>query len=1156
MNVSLAAHPTDPWRTDLAPGEKLIITASDLKYRDALSANSRLELESSTDGKQLRVELQGEVHFPVLIGGSEGISGTLQNGEHLTLGKYAWIFRVYASGQGAGLEPIDPLPGVSLLLKDVKVGDRLNIPHLHIPAGQSVAIIGRSGAGKSTLIRELVEPRKGNGEVTIGGVSRSWPHDPASLAIAYLPQDDLVHEDLTLAQQTRSLISLVNPADVSKETDEVLRAVGLFECKDRFPNQVSGGQLRRARFAAALGRKPGVLLLDEPDSGLDPETAEEIYRLIKTFQLLGCTIVMVTHHQHGLSGFDRVLELKNGVIVEDSLSSELMVSADVDLCENQGRSYASPPHGIRQFTSLLKREILKQKNRNFISWDVSYGKKQGASARISIPQWLLNLLLIPILFGVSIAVVSPAGDESQQTPYLVTFLCSLSFIWIAASNSNLCLTSEWKRIQFEKDQGLFPYLYLLSKSLILLLTVLVQSCSFWLALVTIRYWAMQQPILYGEPGAESCSDCANNLGEFCFENFDCGLFWMMGTMALVGWAASQMGLVISALARHRTHVATSVLPLVMMLQVLFSVFVIRAESSDQSLQRSYAGFYLNRTCEGAGDCPSHYLNYFRNTGFLCSSCIERVEERFRADQQKSDSDQDVQKLWSQAIREVQSETLSEVEIQEHKDDDEDENIPGLTATVVSYVTLTRYSDQALRSKADARCCNSDVSMEEDVDETAENYSYQAISWYGLCSLLGMGFIFHGLTAFLTGAVHPARFFGRIVTRLSSRTATRASLIATLTLLTPIALSAEEPKKSDNTTPIKIVLPVSDNQYDASAILSRNSHGEAQAPVWYPLTRKTRLALALMETQGLIESYSINEESIRIVVNHLNWKPLVNTISPPQLLGFDQSRKHDQLVILVHGLEGGLGSYRHLAPAFEAQGWFPLLLVYPNDAEISIATNYLKEQLLSISQRKNKPRIVIVGHSLGGIVSWSALTGLDSQHRVTDLVTLGTPFGGSQLAEFQAELELSESLIKILKGDWESQDLDSDGQGEAAQLLIPGNPELEKLISRPLPADVKLHLVAGTRGFILPERRTEMIQSMECLIVRKKPSEELAKKLRLLISADEIVQGLGDGAVTVKSATLPENSERILKVDYTHTEFLNDQQKISKLVSQIIGILEN
>ncbi|MBV08517.1 hypothetical protein [Rubinisphaera sp.] len=480
-----------------------------------------------------------------------------------------------------------------------------------------------------------------------------------------------------------------------------------------------------------------------------------IYQLIKTFQLLGCTTVMITHHRHGLSMFDRVLEIENGEIIKDSLPCESSESDNV-VSENDLISLRTTfSSGVQQLWWLLKREMQKQWNQKFISWERTYGSNEEISYERFLPQWSLNLFLIPVLFGISIAIVSPTvqfhpefGIIGQHAPYLVTFLCSLSFIWLAASNSYLSLTNEWERIQYEKNQGLSPYLYLLSKSLTLMIATFIQLCLFSVALWFVRYFILHQPILSGELKTEETSDLATKLGAHWFENMDCHLLWMGVTLFALGWPASQLGLLISAIAKNRTHVATSLLPLIMMLQILFSVFVIRAEKSDTELKTSYEGFYLQRVCEGAQKCPSHNLSYYRDAGFFCESCISRVEKI--KDEQKSLS-------WRLAIIQLQKD--------EYQFKDEVRKQPGYFATAISYLTLTRYSDIALRPYAN-NCGPSEES------EDAQQYSYSSWSWFGIQSLLGIGILFHVLTALLIGALHPLKFLYRLMTRIRYRLSTK------------------------------------------------------------------------------------------------------------------------------------------------------------------------------------------------------------------------------------------------------------------------------------------------------------------------------------------------------------------------------------------------
>ena len=286
----LLPHVWDPAlrSIDVAEHQSRTIDAAEMRLREGLPPGGWIRLEGVRENDQLGLAVQTNAPQEIAVRGHSGATATLWPGDLLRMGRYGWVLQRYAAGQGVGLMPVDPITGASMTLRDVRVGDRLDIERLHVPAGQSVAITGRSGAGKSTLIHEIVGRRRGVGQVLIAGQSRAGAVDPAAKTIAWVPQQDLLHDDLTVRQQTASMIRLVgNRRTDAAKPDAVatrwLRAVGLGEKLDSMPDQLSGGQKRRARLAAAIGRLPGVLLLDEPDSGLDPDTATEIPRFAAHF---------------------------------------------------------------------------------------------------------------------------------------------------------------------------------------------------------------------------------------------------------------------------------------------------------------------------------------------------------------------------------------------------------------------------------------------------------------------------------------------------------------------------------------------------------------------------------------------------------------------------------------------------------------------------------------------------------------------------------------------------------------------------------------------------------------------------------------------------------------------------------------------------------
>ena len=329
----LKHHPQRPFLFPVLLANQAIVTVDHDKigYDGVLDDGTSLSLKCvDVDEPRLPERLYVWTHSAgagngnwITIGGRSTECGHLRPGDLLSIGSYAWIFHKYAEGQGYGLEPADPESGTSLQLENVRVSTRLNIASLYINAGEFVGIVGKSGSGKSTLIREIAERRVGTGTVKINGFPRGYRFDPAPSCVAYLPQQDIVHDDLTVEQQVKDYAQLIR----SKVNDDVisgsLNIVGLRELAERYPSQLSGGQLRRSRLAAALARQASILLLDEPDSGLDPETALYIRRLLRTFSLLGTTVIVITHHRSSNSLFDRVIKLHDGKVERDLAPSSV-----------------------------------------------------------------------------------------------------------------------------------------------------------------------------------------------------------------------------------------------------------------------------------------------------------------------------------------------------------------------------------------------------------------------------------------------------------------------------------------------------------------------------------------------------------------------------------------------------------------------------------------------------------------------------------------------------------------------------------------------------------------------------------------------------------------------------------------------------------------
>lgn len=201
-------------------------------------------------------------------------------------------------------------------------GDKKNILEgvsLTINPGELVAILGGSGAGKTTFMNCIngFEPAT-SGRVLINGSDLYKNYQTLKTQIGYVPQEDIVHDDLTLETMLTYTAKLRLPKDVtSQETSqrvaEVLDMVDLTEQKDTFIKKLSGGQRKRASIAVELVSDPTLFFLDEPTSGLDPEAENNLMHRLKGLSHdKGKTVIVITHTLQNISLFDKVIFLAPG----------------------------------------------------------------------------------------------------------------------------------------------------------------------------------------------------------------------------------------------------------------------------------------------------------------------------------------------------------------------------------------------------------------------------------------------------------------------------------------------------------------------------------------------------------------------------------------------------------------------------------------------------------------------------------------------------------------------------------------------------------------------------------------------------------------------------------------------------------------------------
>ncbi len=199
--------------------------------------------------------------------------------------------------------------GGKQILKDVSFG---------VPEKSLIAVIGPSGSGKSTLLKALTGYRPANeGDVLYDNRNLYKQFAELRQRIGLVPQDDILHKELSVKKALKYAAKLRFPADTTTQErdariDEVLRELKLDIHKDKKVTSLSGGQRKRVSVALELLTKPSLIFLDEPTSGLDPGMDRDVMQLLRGLADDGRTVLVVTHSVAELAICDKLLVMAPG----------------------------------------------------------------------------------------------------------------------------------------------------------------------------------------------------------------------------------------------------------------------------------------------------------------------------------------------------------------------------------------------------------------------------------------------------------------------------------------------------------------------------------------------------------------------------------------------------------------------------------------------------------------------------------------------------------------------------------------------------------------------------------------------------------------------------------------------------------------------------
>lgn len=203
---------------------------------------------------------------------------------------------------------------------------------LAIPAGERVAILGPNGAGKTTLalhLNGILRPTSGSVAIDGRGVTaENLPVVRSHVGLVFQDPDDqlfmpTVGQDVAFGPRNFG----VEPEEIPSRVAQALAAVGLSDAADRYPGHLSFGQRRRAAIATVLACQPGVLVLDEPTSNLDPTARRE---LLKILRQLAVTQVIISHDLGFVAELcHRAIVLDSGRVVADRPVAQLLADREL-----------------------------------------------------------------------------------------------------------------------------------------------------------------------------------------------------------------------------------------------------------------------------------------------------------------------------------------------------------------------------------------------------------------------------------------------------------------------------------------------------------------------------------------------------------------------------------------------------------------------------------------------------------------------------------------------------------------------------------------------------------------------------------------------------------------------------------------------------------
>lgn len=437
---------------------------------------------------------------------------------------------------------------------------------LSIEPNEFVAIIGGSGAGKTTLMTAMSGfDSKVTGQVYCNGTNLRENFQTLKNIIGFVPQQDIIYENITLKKMLYYTAKMKMPEDTSTSEidariEEVLGMVELSEHKDTYIRRLSGGQKKRASIAVELLANPGLFFLDEPTSGLDPGTEEHLMRtLSKLSKEQEKTIIMVTHTINNLDLCDKVIIMGYGgrlcycgspAGIKDFFQTDDLVKVyDIITADPKGWESRFKMSGINQVsehTAESNGEAIKPRKVNGFT-QLGILVRRYTTLIMNDMQRLALIFGQPLIIGLLLTLV--AGPDIYQKfteTQSILFTLMSGGIWMGLLNTIQEVNKERVILKREYMGNLKLPVYMLSKYIVQGVISLIQAVILVVTFVLVK-------------GTPSCKGViiSNATVEIIVLIF------------LTIYASAGMGLLLSSITKSADR-AMAIAPFVLIIQLIFS----------------------------------------------------------------------------------------------------------------------------------------------------------------------------------------------------------------------------------------------------------------------------------------------------------------------------------------------------------------------------------------------------------------------------------------------------------------------------------------------------------------------------------------------------------------------------------------------------------